>query len=57
MFGVELYAKIRRAVMVDGMSCREAAKQFGVHRASLQFRKQSKIAAFIVRAKPCPCLR
>jgi cation transport ATPase len=52
MFGVELYAKIRRAVIVDGMSRREAAKQFGVHRASLQFRKQSKIAAFVVRAKP-----
>src|SRR4249919_2556469 len=35
MFAVELYAKIRRSVMVDGMSRREAAKQFGVHRNTI----------------------
>lgn len=29
---MELYARIRRAVMADGLSRREAAKQFGVHR-------------------------
>ncbi len=28
---MELYAGIRRAVMVDGLSRREAAKRFGVH--------------------------
>jgi hypothetical protein len=33
MFTVELYAKIRLAVMVDGLS-REAAKRFGVHRTA-----------------------
>jgi hypothetical protein len=27
----ELYAKIRRAVMIDGLSRREAAKRFGAH--------------------------
>ncbi len=32
MFTVELYARVRRAVMVDGLSRREAARQFGVHR-------------------------
>jgi hypothetical protein len=32
MFAVELYSKIRLAVMVDGLSRREAAKRFGVHR-------------------------
>jgi transposase len=32
MFTVELYARIRRAVMVEGLSRREAAKWFGVHR-------------------------
>ena len=32
MFTVELYARIRRAVMVDGLSGREAARLFGVHR-------------------------
>src|ERR1700730_4255738 len=35
MFTVELYAKIRHAVMVDGLSCREAAKRFGVHRNTI----------------------
>jgi transposase len=35
MFTVELYARIRRAVMADGLSRREAAKQFGVHRNTI----------------------
>jgi transposase len=35
MFTVELYAGIRRAVMVDGLSRREAAKRFGVHRNTI----------------------
>jgi transposase len=35
MFAVELYAKIRRAVMVEGLSRREAAKRFGVHRNTI----------------------
>jgi transposase len=32
MFTVELYARIRRAVMIEGLSRREAAQRFGVHR-------------------------
>jgi transposase len=35
MFTVELYAKIRRAVMVDGLSRREAARRFGIHRNTI----------------------
>jgi transposase len=35
MFTVELYARVRRAVMVDGLSRREAAKRFGVHRDTI----------------------
>ncbi|MFL5285600.1 MAG: IS21 family transposase, partial [Rhodopila sp.] len=35
MFTVELYARIRRAVMVDGLSRREAAVRFGVHRNTI----------------------
>jgi transposase len=35
MFKVELYGRIRRAVMVDGLSRREAAKPFGVHRNTI----------------------
>ncbi len=32
---MELYARIRRAVMVDGLSRREAATRFGVHRNTI----------------------
>jgi hypothetical protein len=32
MITVELYARIKRAVMVDGLSRLEAMKQFCVHR-------------------------
>ena len=32
---MELYAKIRLAVMVDRLSRREAAKRFGVHRNTI----------------------
>ena len=35
MFAVELYARIRRAVMIEGLSRREAAKRFGVHRNTI----------------------
>jgi transposase len=35
MFTVELYARIRRAAMVDGLSRREAATRFGVHRNTI----------------------
>jgi transposase len=35
MFTVALYAKIRHAVMIDGLSRREAAKRFGVHRNTI----------------------
>jgi transposase len=35
MFTVELYARIRRAVIADGLSRRDAAKQFGVHRNTI----------------------
>jgi transposase len=35
MFTVELYARIRRAVMADGLSRRDAAKRFGVHRNTI----------------------
>ena len=35
MFTVELYAKVRRAVMIEGLSRREAAQRFGVHRNTI----------------------
>lgn len=36
MYGVEIYGRIRRACHVDGMSLREAARQFGVHRKTVK---------------------
>ena len=36
MYSVELYAKVRRAVMVDKMSERQAARLFGVHRNTVK---------------------
>ena len=32
MYRVELYARVHRACMVEGMSTREAARVFGLHR-------------------------
>jgi len=36
MYSVELYAKVRRAVMVDKCSEREAARLFGIHRKTVK---------------------
>ena len=35
MFTVELYAKVRHAMMIEGLSRREAAKRFGIHRNTI----------------------
>ena len=36
MYAVELYGQIRRAVHVEGMSIREAAQVFGLHRDTVR---------------------
>ncbi len=36
MYLVELYLRVRRACMVDGMSVREASRMFGVHRKTVR---------------------
>ena len=36
MYRVEMYSRIRRACHVDGMSIREAAKWFGIHRKTVK---------------------
>ena len=41
MYKVELYGRVRRAVLVDGMSQRTAAREFGISRKSVR-----KMAAF-----------
>lgn len=43
MFSVEVYSKIRRAILVDGLSRREASRLFGVHRNTI-----SKMLAYPV---------
>jgi transposase len=35
MFTVELYAKVRHAVMIEGLSRREAAKRYCIHRNTI----------------------
>ena len=36
MYSVEMYQRLRRACHVDGLSIREAAKRFGVHRKTVE---------------------
>ena len=36
MYSVEIYQRIRRACHVEGLSIREAARQFGVHRKTIK---------------------
>ena len=36
MYRVDIYLRVRRAVMVKGMSIREAAREFGLHRDTLR---------------------
>ena len=43
MYSVELYMRIRRACMIDGMSIRQASRVFGLHRDTV--RKMLKYAA------------
>jgi transposase len=43
MFKVELYGRVRRAVLVDGTSQRTAAREFGISRKSVR-----KMVAFSV---------
>jgi transposase len=49
---VELYAKIRRAVMVDGLSRREAAKRFGVHRNTITKMLSFSVPPYRRRERP-----
>ena len=36
MYKVELYVRVRRACMVEGMSTREAARVVGLHRDTVR---------------------
>ena len=43
MYSVELYMRVRRACMIDGMSIRQASRVFGLHRDTV--RRMLKYAA------------
>ena len=36
MFGVEIYGRVRRTVLVEGRSQREVAREFGISRKTIQ---------------------
>ena len=52
MFAVELYARIRRAVIVEGLSRREAAKRFGVPRNTITKMLQRMEKTGFVQRRP-----
>ena len=43
MYEVDVYLRVRRAVMVEGMSIREASRVFGLHRDTVR-----KMVAYFV---------
>jgi hypothetical protein len=49
---VEVYARIRRAVQVDGMSIRQAAREFGLSRKTIRKMMQFSLPPGYARKKP-----
>jgi len=49
---VEVYARVRRAVQVDGMSIRQAAREFGLSRKSIRKMLQFSLPPGYERKKP-----
>jgi transposase len=52
VYTVELYARVRRAVLVDGMSEREAARQFGLARETVRKMLRYSVPPGYQRQKP-----
>ncbi len=52
MYKVELYARVRRACMVEGMSTREAAWVFGLHRDTVRKMLQYSVPPGYRRQSP-----
>src|SRR5690348_5442664 len=52
MYTVETYQRLRRACHVDGMSIREAAKQFGLHRNTVKKALQFSLPPGYQRSRP-----
>ena len=54
MYKVEMYARVRRACMVEGMGIREAAREFGLHRDTVRKMLQYSVPPGYRRRKPAP---
>ena len=52
VYKVEVYARVRRAVQMDGMSIREAARQFGLSRKTSRKMMQFSLPPSYGRKKP-----
>ena len=52
MYKVELYVRVRRACMVEGMSTREAARVFGLHRDTVRKMLQYSVTPGDTREAP-----
>jgi len=52
VYKVEVYARVRRAVQVDGMSIREAARRFGLSRKTIRKMLQFSLPPGYARKKP-----
>jgi transposase len=52
VYKVEVYARVRRAVQVDGMSIREAAREFGLSRKTIRKMLQFSLPPGYERKKP-----
>ena len=49
---VKMYARVRRTCMVEGMSIREAAREFGLHRDTVRKMLRHSIPPGYRRSKP-----
>ena len=52
VYKVEVYARVRRAVQVDGMSIRQAARDFGLARKTIRKMLQFSLPPGYERKKP-----
>jgi transposase len=52
VYQVEVYARVRRAVQVDGMSIRQAAREFGLSRKTIRKMLQHALPPGYARKKP-----
>ena len=54
MYKVEMYARVRRACMVEGMGIREAAREFGLHRDTVRKMLQYSSPSWVQAEEACP---